>query len=211
MTTRDRAQRLGDRRRGRQVAAQDLAHRGQHAARGPRREHDPRLRDGDPGELAGSGELVGGVHHPEHREHDVGRPVRDREGRHLASDPADPVAGPAGTPLGQRQQRGLEVDADDSPAVLSGDQRGVARAGGHVQHALAGCDRHGLDGGQRGRLEPPGHQREVAGTPRRDAAAAGHHPGIVPGPGAGTRQPAHRPGIEGPVGPGRILPPPLFR
>ena len=107
---------------------------------GGRPAHEPDRAAGPayPQQLGGSLRLVGREHDAEHRRDGVEARVGERERLGVTFEQRDVEAFHLGAETPVVQQRGDIVDADDLAATPRGCDRGVAVAGGDVEHAPPG-------------------------------------------------------------------------
>src|SRR5262245_4953997 len=107
-------------------------------------EPDPPTRAADTQQLAGRLRLIGRKHHAKRGQDHIERPVREGQvfGIALAERHGEALGG---RPFSRALQKGWDiVDAGDVAPVTGGRERGVATAGGHVEHPLAGAEINGV-------------------------------------------------------------------
>ena len=109
--------------------------------------------------------VVRGEHDPVDREHGVEGGVGEGEVLRVALDELDvEVLGRGADPTALEQRRDV-VDADDLAAPPGGRDRGVAAAGGDVEHAPAGLEVRGLAQVLGLEDDPRGDDGEIAARP----------------------------------------------
>ena len=138
--------------RRRDVGGQDGEEARRPALRRPVDEADQAGRAADAQQLARGGDVVGGEHDPDRRDHDVERGVGERERLGVGLDPLDdePLGfGPAAADVEQRRR---QVGRHDAAAGARRGERDVAGSRGDVEHADARADPARMDerGAERG-------------------------------------------------------------
>lgn len=89
--------------------------------------------------------MTRGEHHPDGREHRIEFAGAKREGFCVGFPPAELQSGCRSTRLGAAQQLGRQVAGSDVGTCHGCRDRYVARARGHVKHAIAAANTAGGD------------------------------------------------------------------
>ena len=147
------------------MGADRAEHLADEAVGRPARERDRAAGPADPEQLGGRLRVVGGEHRAEDRRDGVEGGVRERQRLGVALEQLD-VEALGGRALAAALEQGRDVvDADGRAAEPGRRDRGVAAAGGDVEHAPAGVQVGGVAQLLGDENDPGGDLVEIAARP----------------------------------------------